>query len=369
MLQIELIGNTEIRAHDLHRKESGTWLLVSQANMAVPLEHPSNKTNTWTVPPHFWQNIPLPSTVVPTFKTCNMSRTYELEVRVGLTHGMADGKKPEIIVSPIRLAVEVWSGMRPPQALLDQMEAAAAQRQSPQRRTSTQDSKQAIYNNNNNQQSSSATGSSSYGPPSGRPPTAPDMSGGHDLPPPSYEDAMANDLTPIDGPRPSGYSANNQQPPAFNPDSKLSVNSDGLNRRVSERLFSQNAPRAPRSSTGTSKRGRVVSLTEDPSLARFNDDIVHEEPGDINSGPNVDMDELTSHYGRQSLGHIRVPSGSGSGSGHGNTDGYRGYHADGVINGYEDNENGFGSGGPKTPTSNSMSGSGWGKGDVKGKGY
>lgn len=311
MLQIELIGNTEIRAHDLHRKESGTWLLVSQANMSVPLEHPANKTNVWTVPSHFWQNVPLPSTVVPTFKTCNISRTYELEVRVGLTHGMAEGTRPEIIVSPIRLEIEVWSGMRPPQALLDQIEA---QRQSPQRRTSTQDSKQASYNQLQ-PQSPVRIGSSSqsqYAPPLGRPPShgntsklaTPGTMNDNDLPP-SYEDAMATDLTPIDGPRPSGFSPNNEQRPAFNPDSK-STSGDGLNRRVSERLFAQNAPRAPRASGSRSSR---VASTGDMSLSRFSDDIVHEEPDDL--------DGLTREYGRQSLGHI----GNG-GSGSGAFDGY-----------------------------------------------
>lgn len=348
MLQIELIGNTEIRAHDLHRKESGSWLLVSQANMGVPLEHPANKTNVWTVPSHFWENIPLPSTVVPTFKTCNISRTYEVEIRVGLTHGLADGQKPEIIVSPIRLAVEVWSGMRPPQALLDQMEAAAAQRQSPQRRTSTQDSKKAASYNH----AQSPPGvASPYSPPLGRPPSHSDTSqlpttgtmnaNTNDLPP-SYEDVMATDITPIDGPRPSAYSPNNPQLPAFNPDSKSPVSVDGLNRRVSERLFSQNAPRAPRASG--SRSSRVASMG-DASLSRFEDNVVHEEPD------NMDINGLLNQFGRQSLGHT-------GGDGH-----YNSYRNSGGFEGYDE-----AMAGPKTPTR----GTGDSKspiGDVKGKQY
>lgn len=309
MLQVELIGNTEIRAHDLHRKESGTWLLVSQANMSVPLEHPANKSNVWTVPSHFWQNVPLPSSVVPTFRTCNISRSYELEVRVGLSHGMAEGTRPEIIVSPIRLDVQVWSGMRPPQALLDQIEAQA-QQQSPQRRASRpdpQDSKHNSYNQLRPQPQIGvpssplrADSSSQFPPPLGRPPshgntsTLPTLGtmNDHDLPP-SYEDAMAADLTPIDGPRPSGYSPNNEQRPAFNPDSKSSTG-DGLNRRVSERLFAQNAPRAPRTSGSRSSR---VASAGDASLSRFSDDVVHEEPDDYH------IAGLTQAYGRQSLGN------------------------------------------------------------------
>ncbi|MBA7494016.1 hypothetical protein ES702_04583 [subsurface metagenome] len=307
MLQIELIGNTEIRAHDLHRKESGTWLLVSQANLSVPLEHPSNKSNVWTVPPHFWENVSLPSSVVPTFRTCNISRTYELEVRIGLSHGMAEGARPEIIVSPIRLEVQVWSGMRPPQALLDQIEA---QQQSSQatNRPGAQNSKRNSYSQLQPQSPVGAppspfrTESSSqqqFPPPLGRPPshgntsTLPTLGSMNDSDlPPSYEDAMAADLTPIDGPRPSGYNPNGEQRPAFNPDSKSA--GDGLNRRVSERLFATNAPRAPRTSGSRSSR---VASTGDLAMSRFGDDIVHEEPDDIH------IDEITQSYGRQSLGN------------------------------------------------------------------
>ncbi|KAK5945316.1 hypothetical protein PMZ80_002520 [Knufia obscura] len=274
-LQIELIGNTEIRAHDLQRKESGTWLLVSQANMSVPLEQPSNKTNSWTIPSSFWDNLPLPTTVAPTFRTCNISRKYELEVRVGLTHGMADGVRPEIIVSPIRLDVEVWSGIRPPPQLLDAMAQAQSDHgQQSHRMTRPNgaqhpDSKQGAYGNAP-PTSPLRPGSSSqpYGTPSmGNSPAVPGASGAGDDLPPSYEDAIASDIAPADGPRPSGYRADGtspQQPPAFNPDSKSSIG-----RRVSERLFASNAPRSARGS-------RVVSTPTD--MSRYGGDVVHEEP-------------------------------------------------------------------------------------------
>lgn len=110
--------------------------------------------------------------------------------------------------------------------------------------------------------------------------------GGDEDLPPSYEDAMADDLAPVDGPRPSGFGLGQEQRPAFNPDSK---SSDGLNRRVSERLFAQNAPRAPRSAG--SRSSRVAS----GDLSRFSDDVVHEEPDD--------MDYLARDMQRHSLGH------------------------------------------------------------------
>ena len=38
-----------------------------------------------------WSQIPLPNTVAPSFETCNLSRYYELKVKVGLGYGQ-DGK-------------------------------------------------------------------------------------------------------------------------------------------------------------------------------------------------------------------------------------------------------------------------------------
>jgi len=289
-LQIELIGNTEIRAHDLHRKESGTWLLVSQANMSVPLHHLGSKTNSCTIPSSFWDNVPLPSTVAPSFRTCNMSRKYELEIRVGLTRSVADGVRPELIVSPIRLDVEVWSGIRPPRQLLDAVALArpdhGQQSYRPTGLNSTQhpDSKQSGHDNSSSPQQDAplafpVQASSPGRPYAGRVSRPPSMGNtpttlgtsniGDDLPP-SYEDAIASELAPADGPRPSGYRADGtsvQQAPAFNPDSKSS-----LGRRVSERLFASNAANPLRSS----KSSRVVSTPGDPS--RFGGDPVHEEP-------------------------------------------------------------------------------------------
>lgn len=88
MLQIELVAYTHIRAHDLARKESGSWVLLSHSNMNQPLiagEDPTGQE--FKVDPAIWSRIPLPSSVAPSFETCNISRTYELEVRVGLSHG------------------------------------------------------------------------------------------------------------------------------------------------------------------------------------------------------------------------------------------------------------------------------------------
>ena len=119
MFQIELFGYTEIRAHDLKRSEGGSWVLTSHANMNMPLDDPNEKSQReWKLPSRLWDNLPLPNTVAPSFDTCNISRRYELEIRVGLAHGVASGVRPELIVLPLRLPVQVWSGIAPSPELL-----------------------------------------------------------------------------------------------------------------------------------------------------------------------------------------------------------------------------------------------------------
>jgi hypothetical protein len=88
MLQVELISYTKILAQDLTRTESGSWVVMSRSNMNIPLGKPEDPIGTdWTIDPGLWNRYPLPNSVAPSFETCNIERSYELEVRVGLTHG------------------------------------------------------------------------------------------------------------------------------------------------------------------------------------------------------------------------------------------------------------------------------------------
>lgn len=86
--QIELVAKTHILAHDLNRTETGSWVIFSQSNMGAALGKGSDPAGTeWTIDARMWNQLPLPNSVAPTFETCNVSRTYELEARVGLSHG------------------------------------------------------------------------------------------------------------------------------------------------------------------------------------------------------------------------------------------------------------------------------------------
>ena len=88
MIQIELIGYTHVRAHDLTRVEVGSWVIMSYSNMSIPLGDGNTPEGTEIkIDEKLWKNIPIPNTVAPSFYTCNIRRSYELEVRVGLGYG------------------------------------------------------------------------------------------------------------------------------------------------------------------------------------------------------------------------------------------------------------------------------------------
>lgn len=100
MLQIELIAYTKVIAHDLTRKESNMWVIMSRSNMDMALGTPGDKHGTdWIIDPSMWNTLPLPSSVAPSFETCNIERSYELDIRVGLSYGTSGKVTRNIVYS------------------------------------------------------------------------------------------------------------------------------------------------------------------------------------------------------------------------------------------------------------------------------
>ncbi|KAK0509092.1 hypothetical protein JMJ35_008463 [Cladonia borealis] len=193
ILSINLIAFTTVRAHELRREEVSSWTILSSANMRTPLNEVvgSDGSRVLEVDSRLWKQRTLPNTICPSFETCNIMRKYVLEVKVGLQWG-SPNINPELSVQPLRIAVEVYSGIAPPQALLDQLH----------RRPTGQ----APYMASNLRPPGVVNGPPPQSP---RPPVQQGPSdhiepSPGDIPdeaPPSYEDAMADDLGPIDGPR------------------------------------------------------------------------------------------------------------------------------------------------------------------------
>jgi len=94
MLHIELVGYTYIKAHDIAKTESTSWIVLTRSHLAIPVGSANDPVNSETrLDPSLWDGVVLPNTVAPTFETCNITRFYELEVRVGLSYESAGNSK------------------------------------------------------------------------------------------------------------------------------------------------------------------------------------------------------------------------------------------------------------------------------------
>lgn len=197
-IQIELIGHTRIRAHQAFRQETNGYIIVSRSNMNVLLHRPTDTSpatsSKASIPPISLEEIeidptlwaaPLPASIAPTFQSCNIKRTYDLELRIGIGWGTNATRNAAIL--PLRLPVSVYSGIRPPPGLATQ---AVVPPPKPPRKPVP---------------AAAAASSSSAGPSYAPLPPGAEES---DEPPPTYEDAVGQDLAPVDGPR-------NYRPPAM----------------------------------------------------------------------------------------------------------------------------------------------------------
>lgn len=242
-LQIELIARTHVRAHGLERVDTTSSILTSKSNMTVQIGSSKDEAHVaLVVPPWLWENILVPDTVPPSFNTCNLSRKYELDITIGLTHGDSGAPRPQLMTLPLRMPVKVYSGIKPPPALL---KAIATSHQQPHMPMDPGPKPSSIGNHPPIPRTPSSPSTPSYEQHSPRVGTfAPSQQAMlNDDAPPSYEDAMADEIGPVDGPR-RDYNIPSQperRQNSLNDESKGS----GLSRKPSERLFSQNDVQSP----------------------------------------------------------------------------------------------------------------------------
>lgn len=212
MLQIELIGYTKVRSHEVTRTESNSWILCSFSNMNIPVGMLTDPVDTETaINPEYWSGKPIPNTVPPTFTTCNLSRFYELEVRVGIGYGSYKHGEDQLVVLPLRLPVKVYSGIAPPKALLDATLAAESNKANNPNALNVPplQQPQAPHTPTTPTHSGFANGGGAFAGLSAQPQHPVQGSpGGFEDAPPSYEEAVGQDLPPI-----NGYRGSYQPPP------------------------------------------------------------------------------------------------------------------------------------------------------------
>ncbi|PSR98941.1 hypothetical protein BD289DRAFT_361692 [Coniella lustricola] len=215
-IQIELVGSTVVRAQGLTNTEQTRWVVVARHGLAVPLQRSPDDAvgKEIEVDSALWKTKALPNTVMPTFLTCNLKRTYAVELKLGVSWGKPPGTTTAIpdesapasaaalaqtLFLPLHFtSVHIYSGLKPPEGLVQ----AAMQSQRQQRRT--QSTRPAA------RPSAGATQSTPSAPPRQEvdPLYPPQLQPGqeafaglappsYDDAPPSYDEAVAESLGPV----------------------------------------------------------------------------------------------------------------------------------------------------------------------------
>ncbi|KAK7749198.1 hypothetical protein SLS62_008380 [Diatrype stigma] len=152
-LEIALVGYTHVRVQDLHHDEVTRWVVFAASNLHIELKFPpddasgggAESSDEFEIPAEgLWAGRALPNTVAPSFRTCNLARRYEIDVKLSLSWGGGSGNSsssngggggglwgklsggkhsrdppPQVIHLPLKLSrVDVFSGISPPPELL-----------------------------------------------------------------------------------------------------------------------------------------------------------------------------------------------------------------------------------------------------------
>jgi len=118
-LEVALIHYTHIQAQNIRKTAALSIVMTSRSNiMNAPIIFKEGSTEV-LLDPTLWRGLPIPSNLPPSFETCNLSRNYELIVRVGI--GYEARIQPQHTVMELRLPFQLFSGIRPPAELLEAM--------------------------------------------------------------------------------------------------------------------------------------------------------------------------------------------------------------------------------------------------------
>jgi hypothetical protein len=82
--QMLLIGYTEIGPRTAIHVETGSWMIQSLSNLNLYVNDANDAEGSeMAIGNGLWTGQPLPMSVIPSFKTCNVGRRYELEISMG----------------------------------------------------------------------------------------------------------------------------------------------------------------------------------------------------------------------------------------------------------------------------------------------
>ncbi|KAK4104477.1 hypothetical protein N658DRAFT_179116 [Parathielavia hyrcaniae] len=243
-MQIDLVAKTTVRCHNLVNTEMNRWVVMSRQGLSVLVSRPEDPVGTEiVVPDAMWSHIHLPNTVMPSFITCNLSREYHLEIKLGLAWGNPSARGapgpsllgqrsrhnepvelPQEMHLPLHISkIEVYSGLAPPPALVEAIRQGRARTSRLAKPAQPQQQQQQPVSPS---QSSHPTQPPDLPPRPAQQQQQAQQQPGQDHPtyddaPPTYEEAMAEEMTgPIIPPttRPAYSGVTNENEPSTLPE-------------------------------------------------------------------------------------------------------------------------------------------------------
>ncbi|EKG17472.1 Arrestin-like protein [Macrophomina phaseolina MS6] len=113
--QIALIGYTQIQTQAATRRKVDTWVVTSNCNLDIPIGYPETPVGAhMALPSALWRSKPVPSSVTPSFNVCGVSRTYEIEITLGLTYESPRAARPGTVWLPLRQPVVMYQDFPAP---------------------------------------------------------------------------------------------------------------------------------------------------------------------------------------------------------------------------------------------------------------
>ncbi|KAK9492187.1 hypothetical protein V1508DRAFT_419545 [Lipomyces doorenjongii] len=189
-LQINLVSHTLVAAQEHNKDVAFALTVVNLQNMKLPMgtmTNPAPNVYEAEFDRNKWPSAFLPNSVPPTFKTCNISRGYSMEIFMVISHGPT-GDSDTVALA---FDVNVYSGISPPEPLLHAIKDARQQAAVPNpykigsaaKNTTSMPQSDAITSENGTHRLSRPS----------PPPPADSL--------PTYDEAIASKVMPVSGPR------------------------------------------------------------------------------------------------------------------------------------------------------------------------
>ena len=236
-LQLRLLSKTHIECFDLQRDVFGNLEFFSNFDLRVPVgAEASTPDRELEVDSAVWRDCRLPTSVAPTFMSCNISRAYLLELIIGVGVGEMpnyDVRKsresyfshdftqwnpfsiPSKIINnlsfilktiPLQIPVTVYSGIEPPKELkatnepttLTPGKGKIASEQASSKADMIAPSKPNVVGEPGSSSSSAVPDPAAHQIP---PTSTAEFDALHETAPPTYDEATISDLPSVEGPR------------------------------------------------------------------------------------------------------------------------------------------------------------------------